>query len=132
MNFEYDYTYIDTFGVLHDCTGTYTPPIEYNSSVRIPVLNVLSPLTPDELPIESIGDEYCQEINISQDGLSSYVDSFRFDILGLAFGSGLNLNSITANGTYPVSFTHDATSQFTTALIEDYICLLYTSDAADE
>ena len=121
MNFEYDYTYIDTFGVLHNCTGTYTPPIEYNSSVRIPVLNVLSPLTPDELPIESIGDEYCQEINISQDGLSSYVDSFRFDILGLAFGSGLNLNSITANGTYPVSFTHDATSQFTTALIEDYM-----------
>lgn len=56
MNFDYDYTYIDTFGVLHKCTGNYTPPIEYNSSVRIPVLNVLSPLTPDELTIASIGE----------------------------------------------------------------------------
>ena len=81
IDFSYEFTYIDTLGILHNCEGIYTPSIEYNSVIHTPVLNVLSPLSPAEVTITSVGGEFCQEINISQNGLSSYLDSFAFDIL---------------------------------------------------
>ena len=118
IDFSYEFTYIDTLGILHNCEGVYRPPIEYNSVIHTPVLNVLSPLSPAEVTIANVGGEFCQEINISQNGLSSYLDSFAFDIQGLEIGSGFNINSITANGTHPVPTTYDASTMTTSMLID--------------
>ncbi len=118
IDFAYEFTYIDTFGVLHECTGMYTPPIEYNSAIHTPVLNVLSPLAPEVITMTSVGGEFCQDISISQDGIASYVDSFTFDIQGLAIGDGFNINSITANGTHAVSSTYNAATMTTSMLID--------------
>jgi len=118
FDFTYEFTYIDTLGGLHNCEGVYTPQMEYNSTIHTPVLNVLSPLTPDELVITSVGGEFCQDIRISQNGLSSYLDSFTFEIKGLDIGNGLNINSIIANGTHAIPSTYDAASRTTSMLIE--------------
>jgi len=118
FDYAYSFTYIDTLGAVHNCDGAVTFPQEYNSSVRRSVLNLLSPLDPPEVTITSLGDEFCQEISISQDGLSAYLDSFRFDIAGLEIGGDLLISSITANGVNNLSYTYDAATQTVSALVQ--------------
>ncbi len=97
FDFNYEYTFIDTNGVAHSCEGTFTPEVEYNSAIHMPVLNMLSPLVPAEATLGSLSNPYCQTIEISQDGLNSYVDSFTFEILNLALDGDLQLISIEVN-----------------------------------
>jgi len=98
IDFDYEYTFIDTADITHSCSGTFRPTLELNSAVHEPVLNMLSPLSPTEVIITSVGGTTCQEIQISQDGLSAYVDSFTFEIIGADFSGGeLVLDSILAN-----------------------------------
>ena len=99
IEFEYDYVFIDTTGAVFECSGEYTPPLEYNSSVHVPVINMLAPLNPVEVTVSSIGGNFCQIIDISQDGLNAYIDSFRFEIIGVDFTtSELILDTVYANG----------------------------------
>jgi len=98
IDFEYDYVFIDTNDVTHQCSATFRPNSEINSAVHEPVLNLLAPLNPTEVNITSVGGTVCQEIQISQDGLNAYLDSFTLEIIGLDFNGGeLILNSIEAN-----------------------------------
>ncbi len=120
IEFNYEYTFIDTNGVAHSCEGTYTPEVEYNSAIHMPVLNMLSPLIPAEDTLHALSSPYCQTIEISQDGLSSYVDSFTFEILNLALDGDLQLTSIAVNGmTVPAGDILYDTGTTTTTLVID-------------
>lgn len=98
IDFDYKFVFIDTADVIHKCSNTFQPTLELNSAVHEPVLNLLSPLSPAEVTISSVAGTSCQELQISQDGLNSYVDSLSFEIIGLDFNEGdLLLDSIVAN-----------------------------------
>lgn len=98
IDFEYEYTFIDTADMVHKCSGTFRPALEINSAVHEPVLNLLSPLSPAEVTVTSVGGTFCQELQISQDGLNAYLDSFTLEIIGLDFSMGdVILDSILAN-----------------------------------
>ena len=121
LDFNYKYIYIDTLKTAYKCRNSITLADEVNSAVHTPVLNMLSPLTPSEIKITSIGDPFCQTIEISQDGLNAYVDSFTFEINSLElFGGDLILASIEVNNTaYPLgNVAYDASSQNSTFLID--------------
>ena len=116
LNYSYSHQYLSEANQMFTCENVGMLENELNSAIKIPVLNLLAGLDPAELIITSIGSEFCQSFNISQDGISSYLDSFTFQIQGLDFSSGLQLNSITANG---VSVTPmiDPTTNVTSAVI---------------
>ncbi len=98
FDYNYQFTYIDTLNVVHKCKDSFTSNEEFNSSVHLSVLNMLSPLSPVDATITSLGDPSCQTITLSQDGLSAYLDSFRFEIVGLElFGGDLVLDKIEVN-----------------------------------
>ncbi len=121
LDFNYQYIYIDTFNTAYKCSNSITLADEVNSAVHTPVLNMLAPLTPAETEITSIGDPFCQTIEISQDGLNAYVDSFTFEINSLElFGGDLILASIEVNNTaYPLSnVAYDMVNQNSTFLID--------------
>jgi len=122
VNFSYEYTFIDTAGVSHNCEGTFTPNLEYNSAIHEPVLNMLAPLSPEEVTLTDIGTAVCQEVKISQDGLSAYVDSFTFQINGLDLNSGeVILDDISANGIAVDwnSVSYDMNTQVTSVKIDN-------------
>jgi hypothetical protein len=121
FDYNYEYIYKDTSNIVQRCKGSYRPESEFNSSVKMPVLNMLTPLSPPETTLNSLGDPYCQTIQISQDGLSTYVDSFTFEILNLeTFGGDLILESININNTaYPSgNIMYDSGSMITSLLID--------------
>ena len=123
FDYNFDYVFVDTLNVVHECSGTFTPSEEFNSSVHIAVLNMLSPLDPEEATVTELGDPVCQTISLSQDGLSAYLDSFKFEIVGLElFGGDIVLDKIEVNnilvpssdilynaGTQTTSFNIDGT-----------------------
>ncbi len=117
IEYEFSYNFIDSLNNLTTCSETVLIDNEYNAGVKTPVLNLLSEFTPQEVDIMVLGDEYCQTINISQDGLSSTLDEFLFEIIGLDLSSSININSITANGAHAVTHTYDAATMTTTAPI---------------
>ena len=123
IDFEYSFSFLDTSNVMQKCKGVYTPLAEYNSVVKEPVLNLLSGFTPAEVEVSSLGGEFCQEIKISQDGISSYLDSFILDIQGLDFDTELDLISVTANNTYNVPFVFDPSSLTTSMVIKENMFL---------
>ncbi|MBK8443017.1 MAG: hypothetical protein IPL35_06215 [Sphingobacteriales bacterium] len=57
-------------------TFSYTPPLEYNTSIYVPMLNIID-MQPD-YPIMNINDTYTREITVSQDGLYAYLDNFTY------------------------------------------------------
>ena len=121
FDYNFDYTFLDTSGVALNCSGTYTPVLEFNSAVNVPVLNMLSPLEPIEAELSTLGTPFCQTVQISQDGLSSYVDSFRFNIVGVDFAtSDVDLDSIAINGTaYPMGNVTYESSTMTSSFLVD-------------
>ena len=118
INFEYDFTFIDTSNVVYQCAGNYTPLVEYNSSVNVPVLNILTPFTPAEAVIQSVGEEYCQTVRVSQDGLNTYLDSFTFSLEGLDLSGDLMLSSIAANGIPVTDYSYDSLTMNTIMTID--------------
>ena len=119
LNYSYEYQFISPNNVMYACSNKGGFDNELNSAIKIPVLNVLDGLSPAEVTITSIGGEFCQDISISQDGISSYLDSFYFEISGLAFDGDLLLNSITANSSENVPFTYDSNTEITTAVLKE-------------
>jgi len=117
LNYEYSFNFLDENNIMSQCKAIGNLENELNSAVKTPVLNVLAGLTPAELPITSVGSQFCQSVSISQDGISSYLDEFTFEILGLEFGSDLTLTSITANGTTNVPATFDASTNSMAATV---------------
>jgi len=81
---------------------------------------MLSPITPPTTTIDAIGTPTCQTILVSQNGISSYVDSFTFEIVGIDLVGEVMLDSITANGIeIPVSMVdYDASSETASFLLD--------------
>jgi len=123
IDFDYQFRFIDTSNVMHKCSGIYTPLVEYNSVVKEPVLNLLAGFSPSEVSVSSLGGEFCQKIKISQDGISSYLDSFVLEVQGLDFSTELDLVSVRANGTYNVPFDFDQSSLITSMVIKESMFL---------
>ena len=121
LDFNYEYVYIDTFDIPQKCENSVTLTDELNSAIHTPVLNMLSPLTPAEIEISSIGDPFCQIVEISQDGLNAYIDSFTFEINSLElFGGDLILVSVDVNNiSFPLAnIDYDINSQNSSFLID--------------
>ena len=120
FDYNFEYIYTDTLGALHQCNGTFTPEVEFNSAVNMPVLNMLSPLSPAEATLGALSAPYCQTIQVSQDGLSSYVDSFTLEILNLDLSGDLMLTSINVNSiSYPMgNIAYDAGTMTSSFLID--------------
>lgn len=120
FDYNYEYIFTDTLNAVQKCSGTFRPEVEFNASIHMPVLNMLSPLSPAEATLGSLSAPYCQTIQISQDGLNSYVDSFTFEILNLELDGDLQLTSVNVNSMpYPIGdIMYDASSMTTTLLID--------------
>lgn len=91
------------------CSKTIANVGEYNSAIKIPVLNMLS-VTPPERIITNSTSTFCQDIVISQDGLQSKLESYTFIIDSVDLTGLLSLTSLTANG-IALPYTYDATTQ---------------------
>ena len=69
----------------------------FNSALKVPVINLLS-VTPQQLNITNSNTEHCQSILISQDGIASSLEEFRFEVTGLDTSlyhiTGLSVNNI--------------------------------------
>ncbi len=117
VEYEFNYNFIDPMNVLHQCEDIVVGDAEYNSGIKTPVLNVLSGFTPAEVDVTDLNTDFCQTINISQDGLSSSLDEFLFEIIGLDLSGSLSISSITANSTHTVAHTYDAATMTTSAYI---------------
>ncbi|MFK7968991.1 MAG: hypothetical protein AB8F95_01425, partial [Bacteroidia bacterium] len=115
-NLELDFVYsYDDGTTVTACTDTetYSGGI-FSAGVKTPILNFRN--DPVDINIVNLGTSYCQTLQVSQDGLDAYVDSFYFTIDSIDFAK-LEVVSITADGT-PVPFTIDPiTSQVQASVV---------------
>ncbi|MBK8053013.1 MAG: hypothetical protein IPK35_07015 [Saprospiraceae bacterium] len=91
------------------CSKTIANVGEYNSAIKIPVLNMIS-VTPSERVITNSTSNFCQDLVISQDGLQSRLGSYTFIIDSVDLTGLLSLSSLTANGT-ALPYTYNASTQ---------------------
>ncbi len=97
------------------CQETLQNVGEYNSAIKVPVLNLLS-VTPPTRNITNSTGSFCQDIVISQDGIDSKLNSYTFEIDGIDLTGNLSLFTLTANGT-TLPFTYNPTTQKVTATV---------------
>ncbi len=106
VSLDFEYVFTDTMGNIMTCDGTFDLDESYNNSFSEPVINIRS-LSPAEATLGSIGDPYCQTIQISQDGLGTYLDSLDFALCGIVDGGDVMITSMSVNG-MPATYTYDA------------------------
>ncbi len=108
LDAQLDYNISDSAGNSLQCTDINQDIGEYNSAVKIPVLNFLS-ISPQEVVLASSNAPKCHTLKISQDGLQAYVQDFTFEVEGIDFNL-FTITSLTANG-INLPFTPDVSNQ---------------------
>ncbi len=103
------FSYVDSMDMEFQCTQEITEVGEYNSAVKVPVLNVLS-VSPQELTLNQSGVARCQTIQISQDGLGAFVDEYTFRVTGIDTNL-YKIESIKANGIDVTSYSLDVVNE---------------------
>ncbi len=103
------FSYVDSMDMEFQCTQEITEVGEYNSAVKVPVLNVLS-VSPQELTLNQSGVARCQTIQISQDGLGAFVDEYTFRVTGIDTNL-YKIESIKANGIDVTSYSLDVANE---------------------
>jgi len=91
--FIYSYTFIDTLGNVFNCSGSDVFDLDMNNAIKEPILNF--GVTDNWRP-HKIGDVVCENVRISQNGLSAKLDSFRLTVCGFDWGAGVNFHGIWA------------------------------------
>jgi len=103
-DYKFDYTlnyvFQDSNGFYYNCSDSYTSG-EYNSSIKTPVLNILS-LSPQTLTATGTAP-VCQTMRISQNGIGAYLEEFDVFWSGINLGTDYNISSLTVGG---VPVTH--------------------------
>ncbi len=70
---------------------------EFNSGIKVPVVNILS-ITPESVDLANFTDEFCQQLEISQDGIEATLDHVSMTVENLDLGGTVSLSSIRVNG----------------------------------
>ena len=112
------YQYINEFGELIECQERIERIGNYNSIIKVPVLNILT-VTPTQATTTNLTDPACQTVLLSQDGINAYVDEATFIIDGVDLVNNYNLSSVTINGLPGPSYTYDTIAQQLTLIIDD-------------
>jgi len=114
IDFTLNYVFQDSNGFYYNCSDDYTTG-EYNSTVKTPVLNILS-ISPATRTLTN-NNPGCQTIRISQNGIGAYLEEFQVYWTGVPLGTEYNISSMTVAGT-PVSYTYDPATTLITATLD--------------
>ena len=104
IDFELNYVFQDNNGFYYNCSDDYSTE-EYNSTVKTPVLNILS-LSPVVATLTN-DNPVCQTLRISQNGIGAYLEEFDVFWSGIALGTDYDISSMTISGV-PVTYTYDS------------------------
>ena len=113
VDLDFTFIYEDTLGNFQRCRQSVTPIRTYNSVIKEPVLNFRSA---PNTTINSLGNEFCTNVQISQDGIDAYLSEIEFSICNVDFSNEINLTSISANGT-PIPYTYNAADSTVNVLV---------------
>ncbi len=93
---------------------------EFNSGIKVPVVNLLS-VNPQEVDLANFTDQFCQQLDISQDGIDAVLDHLSMTVEGLDLTGTVTLGSIRVNGNViPTSwYSYDGGTQRLDLRIED-------------
>ena len=112
------YQYKNEFGELIECEERIDRIGNYNSIIKVPVLNVLG-VAPPQTSTTNLTDPACQTILLSQDGIDAYVEEATFIIDGVDLVNNYSLASLTINGLLGPTYLYDTLNQELTLQIDD-------------